>query len=477
MSLIARVKYLTQTRGEEAAKLYLRRYFRNPNNKLEFAAFLFPHYTTSVIPDFHREMYTLFDWSLAMRRNVAIAAPRGSAKSTAAGVIELCHIGLYHLRNFVVEISDTTTQAEGLLAPLQSEFENNERLIWLYGDMRSDKWNKADFVTKTGVRFLAKGSGMKIRGLRHNENRPDLILFDDLENDTEVLSEDQRIKTKNWMLAAALSALDPDEGIAWMVGTILHPQSLLSEIVHKMPPFEDWETRVYKALIDDAVSFWPSRFPVEWLKQKRKELGTFVFNQEYQNEPIIEGTRLCPPSYIKPIDTSVDLGDIGKSTHMACDPAISKKQTADKTGIVGGHAWVTATGDIRKIRVTYAHASRMTALETAQKLKDLDGILKPQDIGIEKVAYQQALVEITQKMGLPAKPMEVDGDKVRRFNRISPYMEQGLVEIDPQFTELIAQLLNFTGADGNEDDLVDAFVNFVSLCVEKPQAEFQIFVG
>ena len=119
----------------------------------------------------------------------------------------------------------------------------------------------------------------------------------------------------------------------------------------------------------------------------------------------------------------------------------------------------------------------MTMLETVQKLDSLDEIMKPQSIGIESVAYQQGLVEITQKYGLPVKALKADGDKVRRFNKISPYLEQGLVEIDQSLSALIQQLLNFTGAEGNEDDLVDAFVYFILLCIEEPVQEFRIYVG
>lgn len=460
-----------------AAKMYLRRYFRDPRHLDEFVAFLFPHYATSAIPDFHRDLYEAFSTSLFYNENVARAAPRGSAKSTVVGVVLLAWIGIYRLRRFVIYISNTSTQAEGLLSALQQEFETNERLIWLYGDLRSKYWNKHDFVTTTGVRFVAKGQGVRIRGLRHNENRPDLLLFDDLENDDEVINPLQRDKLKKWFLSAAMSGIDPEGGIAWYVGTILHPDSLLNNIINHQPPFEDWNVGLYRAIQDDGTSFWPSRFPMRWLEQKRLELGTFVFNQEYQNEPIVDGTRLCPPSYIRPIDTSVELPMEGRITFMAVDPAISKAETADKTAIVGGYVWRTPQGEVKKIRITYAIAKRMTLVETATELKSLDGLLKPRQIAVESVAYQQGLVEVCQKFGLPAKAIKADGDKVRRFNRVSPYFEQGLIEIDPKLSDLIRQLLNFTGADGAEDDLVDACVYFLTLCTEKPSEQFRVYVG
>lgn len=463
--------------GDETAKLYLRKYFRDPAHLDEFVAFLFPHYATSAIPDFHHELYDAFAISLFYNENIARAAPRGSAKSTVVGVVLLSWIGIYRLRRFVIYLSNTSTQAEGLLSALQSEFETNERLIWLYGDLRSKYWNKHDFVTTTGVRFVAKGQGVRIRGLRHNENRPDLLLFDDLENDDEVANPLQREKLKKWFLSAAMSGIDPEGGIAWFIGTILHPDSLLKNIIDQKPPFQDWNVGLYRAIQDDGTSFWPSRFPMYWLKQKRAELGTFIFNQEYQNEPIVDGTRLCPPSYIRPIDTSVIMPMEGRATNIAVDPAISKAETADKTGIVGGYCWMTPAGEIQKIRITYAMAKRMTLIETANELNSLDSLMQPQQIGVENVAYQQGLVEVLQKYNLPAKPIKADGDKVRRFNRVSPYFEQGLIEIDPKLSELINQLLNFTGADGAEDDLVDACVYFISLCIEKKAEEFRVYVG
>lgn len=478
MTLPDQIQFLVTTQGETAAKLWLRHHFRNPEHLPEFAAFLFPHYVTSAIPKFHLDLYEAFSSSLFYNENVARAAPRGSAKSTVVGVVLLAWIGIYRLRRFIAYISSTATQAEGLLAPLQHEFEGNERLLWLYGDLRSPAlWNKTDFVLSTGVRFVAKGAGMKIRGIRFMEYRPDLIVFDDLEDDKEVINPLNRKKLKNWFLAAALSALEPEGGIAWVVGTVLHPDALLQNILEGKPPFNEWNAAVFKALRPDGESFWPMRFPKEWLEQKRRELGTLVFNQEYQNEPIQEGIQLCPPGYIRNIDRSFEFKPEYVTRYLACDPAVSKKETANKTAIVGGEAIRLPNGDVLKIRVTYANASRMSALETAQKLKDVDGALSPRVIGIESVAYQQSLVEITEKLGLPIRAMKADADKIRRFNRISPYMEQGLVEIDPALAELIAQLLNFTGAEGGEDDLVDAFVYFVTLCIEKQEEAFQVFVG
>ncbi|SPW34055.1 Uncharacterised protein [Edwardsiella tarda] len=54
-------------------------------------------------------------------------------------------------------------------------------------------------VTANNVKITVAGSGKKLRGLRHGPYRPDLILLDDIENDENVRSPEQRDKLDSWL--------------------------------------------------------------------------------------------------------------------------------------------------------------------------------------------------------------------------------------------------------------------------------------
>ena len=47
--------------------------------------------------------------------------------------------------------------------------------------MKGDDWQDGEFVLSNGIKYAAKGSGMKIRGIRHRHTRPTLMIFDDIE--------------------------------------------------------------------------------------------------------------------------------------------------------------------------------------------------------------------------------------------------------------------------------------------------------
>jgi hypothetical protein len=81
-------------------------------------------------------------------------------------------------------------------------------------------------------RIIAKGAEQKLRGLIWNGSRPDIILCDDMENDELVMNKDRREKMKRWFKGALLPCIS-DRGIVRMVGTILHMDSLLENIMPK----------------------------------------------------------------------------------------------------------------------------------------------------------------------------------------------------------------------------------------------------
>lgn len=76
-------------------------------------------------------------------------------------------------------------------------------------------------LTKTDIKAEAIGSGKKVRGRRHRNWRPDLIVLDDIENDENVNTPEQRRKLKNWFDKAVSKAGDTYTDIMY-IGTILH---------------------------------------------------------------------------------------------------------------------------------------------------------------------------------------------------------------------------------------------------------------
>ncbi len=74
------------------------------------------------------------------------------------------------------------------------EFEENEaiREDFLGSDRKS--LEEQCSATSTNIKVEAIGSGKKIRGRKHRNWRPDLLVLDDIENDENVRTPEQRAK-------------------------------------------------------------------------------------------------------------------------------------------------------------------------------------------------------------------------------------------------------------------------------------------
>lgn len=249
----------------------------------------------------------------------AVAAPRGHAKSThcSVGLVLWCIV--YKKKRFIVEISDAIELAEANLEAIKVELECNENLKADFGDLVGDNWKVGEFITKNGVKVKAFGSGKRLRGIRYGAYRPDLAILDDLENDTNVRSKDQRDKLEDWLDEAVLNLGSLDDTLDVLyIGTILHQDSVLnrklknefwitkkfSSIIHFPYRLDLWDEYIalyktdkaraegfYKAneklMKDGSEVLWESARDIKKLMQLRAE-NLRAFNKEQLNEPLSE---------------------------------------------------------------------------------------------------------------------------------------------------------------------------------------------
>jgi len=193
-------------------------------------------------------------------------------------------------------VSETADLAKHWVRTIKQELEENKTILAVYGDVRSPKWTEDHIICRRadGTKFelRAKGRGAQIRGFR-----PDWIVFDDLENDEEVRSEDQRAKTLEWFDKAVINTLEKEAGAA-MIGTVLHPLSLLKNVLDR----PGWDSKIYRALTPTGESIWAEKWPVEALEARRREIGDIAFRSEYMNEPIISENPVFLKEWFKGYD-------------------------------------------------------------------------------------------------------------------------------------------------------------------------------
>lgn len=258
-------------------------------------------------PDCHREWWEL---CCSDHKRIAIAAPRGHAKSTAITKAYVLASVLFRDRQHVVIVSDTYKQATTFLGEIKRELSSNDQLRDLFGlkdDFLTDREDDVIVRMADGheFRIVAMGSEQKVRGIIWNNKRPDLVVGDDLENDEIVMNPDRREKFQKWLFNALLPAMS-HRGQVRLVGTILHMASALELLMPKdkdpntvhttlksatSVPVDGWMSVRYKAHNED---FTKILWPVKWSAVKFREIrAMFIargnpegYHQEYLNRPI-----------------------------------------------------------------------------------------------------------------------------------------------------------------------------------------------
>ncbi len=461
---------------------------------------MFPQALAEHPPEFHLQLLADF----ASGQNFADAAPRGHAKTTIGGTIELTYRIVNNLTHFSLVVSDTYSQAREIVDGSRGELETNSMLIWLYGDLRTNwHWTGGSYTTANNVRVMARGSNMKVRGLKYRHWRPDFVLIDDLENDEQVVKPERREKLMNWFKRALMRALAAKGAQIAIVGTVLHQDSLLNNALNGEKGFAGWRRHRWAALNEaedgTTYSLWPSMFPVENLLRMRDDptfdfyLGPVALGQEMQNQAIDETNRIIKSEWIygpddnrrtysltqketawaaeHPPDSPTWVKSEFRQIIMAVDPAISEKTTADYFAIFvlgvdrAGHIWML---DVFRIR---------TGDIDVQVNRIIDYALQWQvdKLKVESVAYQAGLARAVRKRAaergthLPVQEVKPDKDKFRRAVIHSANFAGGLVHLrtdHPLFDTLVAEILDFPM--GEHDDMFDAYMHAAEDLVQRP---------
>ena len=452
-------------------------------------------------PDFHHECWEL---CCGPERFVAIAAPRGHAKSTGVTLGYGLATLLFRERKFMLLVSDTEAQASLFLGAFKQELQDNTELIELFGLKKNDKGlvqfakdTETDIIVECEdghkFRIIAKGAEQKLRGLIWNGSRPDIIMCDDMENDELVLNKERREKMRKWFKGALLPCRS-DNGIVRMVGTILHADSLLERLMpnpsDKLTVKEElkqyssrkgmWKAVKYRAHNSDfSRLLWPSKKSAADFKMMYEEAvkdgTTDIYSQEYLNEPIDESV-----SFFKKADfLSVTQDDRQKKLnyYITADLAISESEKADFSVFV-----VAGVDEEKIIHVKNIIRERMDGKEIVDTFLMLQKLYDPVAMGVEDMQISKAIGPflreemIKNNTFISLLPLKHGGkDKQTRARSIQARLRAHGVKLDKEgdwYPLFENEMLSFPR--GKHDDQVDAFAYLgllLDMLIEAPTRE------
>lgn len=418
-----------------------------------FAKEFLPHLLTHTPPPFHLEMYQ----ELRKKERLVIAAPRGFAKSTISSVIYPIWLACYKVRSEIAIISASETLAVDLVRKIKREFETNQKLIKFFGPMETEKWSESHIITRNLVSIRARGAEGQIRGFR-----PDCLILDDIETDESVESEERRRKLKEWFYKACLNTMAVG-GQLVIVGTIIHPLSLLQDILTNQ---KTWERRKYQAYEDgqqvEGKELWKELWPHRKLQERKAEIGSFAFSSEYLNNPLFNETA---PIKKENIRYWTEL-PAQYSCAIAVDPAYSDDATADYK--VACLVAIDQSHNRYLIHYIRTHDSMGTYIDSILNLwlsnrNTVTGVGLP-NAGVEKSFYE-AFMKRAEERQLYPPVMEVKNvftsgtgrSKKDKHSRVTAYLqplfEQGKYYISQNHIEAEDELLTYMSS--KHDDLVD----------------------
>lgn len=437
-------------------------------------------------PKCHLEWW---DLCCSEEKNIAIAAPRKHAKSTAITFSYVLAAVLFREYKFVIICSDTETQASLFLGDIKQELLENDDLITLFGIKEFIKLSETDIIVEMNdgykFRIMAKGAEQKLRGLKWANQRPDLIICDDMENDEAIMNAERREKFRRWFFGA-LRPARASGGKIIIVGTILHMDSLLERLMQPQAGFkliyEDlksypsqkkpiWKSVKYKAHNEDfSHILWPEQWPKEALIAERQSMLdqglSDVYSREYLNYPIDESTAYFKRDDFMPL-TQDDL-ESRVVYYSAVDFAISTAERSDYTVIAT--VGVTPSGDILVVDI---RRGRWDANEIIENIFFVHRKYKPDLFVVEQGAIEKALGPFLRKemmvrgTYINLYPMVPTKDKQSRARSLQARMRYGGIRFDKEKTWYMAledEMVRFPR--DRHDDQVDA-LSWIGLVLDR----------
>jgi hypothetical protein len=332
-----------------------------PEDWVEWLHYCFPHYATYGFAPHHQDFW---DWVWRIQKGqtqepfVAIWA-RGGAKSSSVEM-SIAALAARGARRYGLYISESQKQADDHVSSVSRMFESpsfgaaypraQARALGLYGNPLG--WRQNRLRTASGFTLDAVGLDAAARGVKLDENRPDLLIFDDVDSELE---SDTMVLKKIELITKKLLPTGSEDVVVLAVQNLVHDGSVFHRLA--LAPGEISDTGIPGAdwLADRQVSgpvpalrdaeyrldggrwhiirgepSWEGQ-DVAWCQREIVRTGLESFKTECQHDVGLQKGGMydsvvfehCTPAEVPSLVT------IG----VAVDPAVTDKDDSDANGI------------------------------------------------------------------------------------------------------------------------------------------------
>lgn len=495
--------------------------------QLRFAKTIEPAIFENATPLFHVELLNFINGPEQFK---ACAVFRGAAKSTLLNKILIVNRIHFEKEPFTMIVSADKEKAQSFLADIKSLIDKAQEKG--YPLSRGATWtqNKIEVVVGAGQKdkngnslerrclVAAFGAGQDPRGYLYNNIRPTLIIADDLESKNgqyAIANRSNRKKLKEWFYADLMPCLHPTRGQMIIIGTILHADSILNNIIMEKEEEKllaengqeqqdawdthrsEWHTKIIP-IMQDGKSMWRSRFPIKKIKAIKSRLSRIgmvnEFYQEYMCRAMAPEKQLFKREYFNyfaglryettPAPKIVVKDALNEGVIEAARPTHIVLANGDEIPL--SHCRIYTTMDLasydgadRTAIITFAiapdgrvfvldvSAGHWTPFEKSLQAIRAQAMFNPERFGIEKASAQNDFfytIDVAQKdtgIKIPVEPLSHHSRaKNVRISNMHPLFITGRVYFNlrqTSTTELESELLGFDPeVESKHDDLMDA---------------------
>ncbi len=451
----------------------------------------------------HGEVFTALAEMVNKRGGrLAIAAPRGHAKSTIVSLAFVLWCALYEKEKLILLMSATKEQVILLLKAIKDELQKNGLLLADFPEIcqpegaphQPKPWRATHISLRNGAMISAYGAGQGIRGAKNVSDRPGLIVVDDIEDPEQVISEEQRQKLRAWFTATLLHAGHPGTNVI-VVGTVLHHDSLLANLINPNDR-RGWTGLKYKAVerLSDRPDLWERWSAIFRCKEEvdahtgpeaaevffrlneeemlkgtqvlwpdlegyralmiiREREGQASFQTEKQNEPLDPEVCIFSENNFhywddEYADVERLLDAVGRDGYFfgACDPSLGRRTgRGDFTGIV----ILYRPKRSQTKYVIAADITRRTPDQAIAQILQYAGMYPFACFAVESNQFQELMVgdlirrSKEAKVRLPLLPIKNHSNKQSRIANLEPEVTQGRIRFCRRHQLLLEQLRQF----------------------------------
>lgn len=438
----------------------------------------------------HGPIFELID---GPAQKVAIAAPRGWGKTSIVALALTARWILFNHTGFICYINKSHDAASLQTENLRRELVTNREIRAFFGDFKSRDVDKREFdevfSKKAWVAYdtlvWPRGAGQQVRGVLFKNDRPGLIVIDDLEDPQKIENEEIRKGWYEWLYADVIKAV-PRLHKNWKIvyiDTLKHEDSVLQKLLDS----PEWDSVRLEACDDNFKSTAPhfmSDADVEKEWQQHVDAGqTDVFFRELRNLPISTKDSSFRQEYFKYYnlpperqktenDLSIDepsvQADQNIETVIIIDPAKTVKIHSAESAIVGIGIDLTSA----RLLIRDAVSEKLYPDEIYDQGFGMATRLKAKVIGIEETSlnefikqpFKNEMIKRGQFFELVWLKARGGMKKEMRVRELVPYYRGGYIyhnALNAAIRKLESQLLMFPRSA--LWDLMDALAYIVEM--------------